>query len=634
MKRLISSTSAKITAFMLSLVLTLIFSFSAFTILLMVNYQFYFSDEQTVKSEIMTDMAIKEASYISYRLEYGMNIDDYYKNKNVYYKIVNTADGDILHSNYNGEEFVAYSTIEQFTYRAHLIEDYEKYGEEYVTIGDRRIANITVYIAEDMKYNDIFSLAAKVVHIGFKLQYLMIVFAVISLGSLIALICFLFCAVGHSSDGTIRLNYLDRLPFDIFVFLILICVFTFFHLIEEITFAGGKQVSAIALLLCICCIAYCLVLGALLSIATRIKSGTLIKNTLLYRLIIWLKKPIAKLKYIFSNLSVIKKAILLICAIAVLEAVFIFYCVTMLSNYYWGAVLIPLILISLAIFTVILYIAVMLEKIKEGGVKLSQGNLDHKIETQYMFGDFKEFSENINNINSSLQVAVNERMKSERFKVELITNVSHDIKTPLTSIINYVDLIKKENPENMKINEYVEVLDRQSGRLKKLVEDLVEASKASSGNLTVNFAPCNIDVLLNQAIGEFEERLSKAELTPILKTNNENATVLADGRHLWRVFDNLLNNVCKYALEGTRVYITVADNSKRTEIIFRNISKYELNITENELMERFVRGDKSRHTEGHGLGLSITRSLLEIQGGSLEISVDGDLFKAIVIFNK
>ena len=218
-------------------------------------------------------------------------------------------------------------------------------------------------------------------------------------------------------------------------------------------------------------------------------------------------------------------------------------------------------------------------------------------------------------------------------RTELITNVSHDIKTPLTSIINYVDLIKKEQPENEKINEYVAVLDRQSSRLKKLIEDLVEASKASSGSLKVELSECDAGVLRSQTVGEFDERRKKAELTPVLTVPDMPVKIMADGRHLWRVLENLTSNVCKYSLPGTRVYMDLTVRNGKAVITFKNISKYPLNISGDELMERFVRGDTSRNTEGSGLGLSIARSLTELQGGDMKIDIDGDLFKATLKFD-
>ena len=219
-------------------------------------------------------------------------------------------------------------------------------------------------------------------------------------------------------------------------------------------------------------------------------------------------------------------------------------------------------------------------------------------------------------------------------KTELITNVSHDIKTPLTSIINYVDLLEKEDIENDKAKEYLEVLDRQSKRLKKLIEDLIEASKVSTGNIKFNIEKVNAVVPLNQSIGEFSDRLDANKITVVSSLPSEDVYLQADNRYLWRVFDNLMSNIVKYAQPNTRAYVDLEQDENKLRFVFRNTSKEELNITADELMERFVRGDKSRYTDGNGLGLSIARSLAEAMGGSLKLAIDGDLFKAIVEFNK
>ena len=251
----------------------------------------------------------------------------------------------------------------------------------------------------------------------------------------------------------------------------------------------------------------------------------------------------------------------------------------------------------------------------------------------HMFWDFKEHAENLNSISDGISIAVEEKLKSERFKTELITNVSHDIKTPLTSVINYVDLIKKEKPENNKIKEYVDVLVKQSNRLKKLVEDLVEASKASSGNLAVELSPCDAQIALEQAVGEYSEKLKLKNLELVLKMVDSPINILVDGKYLWRIFDNLLSNICKYSLNGSRVYISLSKRNDIAEFCFKNISSYELEITPEELTERFVRSDKSRSSEGSGLGLSIAKNLTELQKGSFEVITDGDLFKVTIKFN-
>jgi signal transduction histidine kinase len=277
-------------------------------------------------------------------------------------------------------------------------------------------------------------------------------------------------------------------------------------------------------------------------------------------------------------------------------------------------------------------VLLQMQRLHEGGKRIAAGDYSMPVDTQKMFWKLKEHGENINKVSEGISLAVNERMKSEHFKTELITNVSHDIKTPLTSIINYVDLIKKEDIQDEKVQEYVDVLDRQSARLKKLIEDLMEASKASTGNLAVNLEECDVEVLLTQVIGEFEEKLQKNQLEVVVDKPEHPVKMMADGRHMWRLLDNLLNNACKYSLPGSRVYVSLKQEGSEAIIVFKNISKTALNIPSEELMERFVRGDSSRNTEGSGLGLSIAQSLTELMQGSMKLEIDGDLFKVTLRF--
>ena len=243
-----------------------------------------------------------------------------------------------------------------------------------------------------------------------------------------------------------------------------------------------------------------------------------------------------------------------------------------------------------------------------------------------MFWEFKKHAENLNSISVGMAHAVDEKIKSERLKAELITNVSHDIKTPLTSIINYVDLLKKEDLHNETAEGYIKVLDRQSGRLKKVDGGSCGGLKASTGNIAVNSQRTNVVELLNQSAGEYEERFEAAKLTPVITASAPDIPILADGRLLWRVFDNLLNNIIKYSQEGTRVYMNITEKNNLVTVAFKNISRDSLNISTDELMERFIRGDSARTSEGSGLGLSIARSLTELQGGRFDLLVDGDLF--------
>jgi signal transduction histidine kinase len=286
---------------------------------------------------------------------------------------------------------------------------------------------------------------------------------------------------------------------------------------------------------------------------------------------------------------------------------------------------------KLVLGALVAYVALAFHRLKCGAEAIAAGDYNTQVDEKHLVLDFKDTAETLNHIQDGMSAAVDSRMKSERLKTELITNVSHDLKTPLTSIVSYVDLLKQEPVGSPAARDYLEVLDRQSARLKKLIEDLVEASKASTGNITVQAEALDLSLLLGQALGEYNERLLVAQLSPVIKAPETPVTVFADGRLLWRIFDNLLGNAVKYALPGTRLYVTVTADTQAT-VTFRNISREPLDVSADELMERFVRGDSSRHTEGSGLGLSIARSLSESMGGTFQLSLDGDLFKATVSF--
>lgn len=271
-------------------------------------------------------------------------------------------------------------------------------------------------------------------------------------------------------------------------------------------------------------------------------------------------------------------------------------------------------------------------RLRASAEELAQGNLGCQIPLDGMTGELLEFGRDMNAISHVVAAAVEDRTRSERLKTELVTNVSHDIKTPLTSIINYADLIGRETTDNEKISEYAQVLYRQSTRLKKLIEDLMEVSKAATGNLEVYLERCQAGVLLSQAMGEFEQRLRDRGIDVVIRQRQEPVWILADPRMLWRILDNLMTNICKYAQSDTRVYLSLETQENQAVLTFKNTSSYPLDMDASELMERFVRGDRSRHTEGSGLGLSIARSLTELQGGSMQLTTDGDLFKVTLVF--
>ena len=285
----------------------------------------------------------------------------------------------------------------------------------------------------------------------------------------------------------------------------------------------------------------------------------------------------------------------------------------------------------LAIIAIILYCAHCFGVLSESAKRMSRGDLDIKVDDNLMVGCFKDFAGDLNNLADVAVVAAQQQLKSERMKTELITNVSHDIKTPLTSIINYVDLLQKTHDEAEQ-TQYLEVLDRQSQRLKKLIEDLMDMSKASTGNMIVEITTIDAVESVNQALGEFSDKLNMARLTPMFRHPENRVSMRADGRLVWRVLSNVLSNAVKYAMPGTRLYVDLMELEGKVVISLKNISREELNMDADELMERFVRGDDSRNTDGSGLGLNIAKSLMELQKGQLQLLVDGDLFKVTLIF--
>lgn len=433
----------------------------------------------------------------------------------------------------------------------------------------------------------------------------------------LALFCFFWqmAAAGHwqGYEG-LHLTWFDQIPLDLMaaVFMLLIGFFADYY----------NYASAIAVVLWGVAVLNCVFLF-LITFVTRCKAGTVLKNNVIWyaiRLLWRILKAIGRwIGHLVRSIPVIWRTAL------VILAAFIF-ALAIGSN--MSVLSLPMLLLYLLLAVFALYIAIGFATLQRGSKALAEGDYSKPVDTRFLRGDLKRCGENLNKVQQGVQRAVDERLRSERMKTELITNVSHDIKTPLTSIVNYVDLLKKEEINNPKAQEYLEVLDRQSKRLKKLTEDLVEASKASSGVIPVDCQPTNVNVLLSQLEGEYEERLQKAELTMIVHPAAGDPVVLADGKLLSRVMDNLMNNIGKYAMPGTRVYAAAAADEKESTISIKNVSRNELNVSADELMERFVRGDSSRHTEGSGLGLSIAKSLVELQGGRFELSIDGDLFRA------
>ena len=487
-----------------------------------------------------------------------------------------------------------------------------------------------------MTAKDEFYYAEKLGDLADNSKYALIFILVGSIVLEILLFVFLMCSAGHrKGKEEVTENFFDKIPFDVFL-LASVIIFVFgIEMLDEYLYYNSSYYLPVDIVVTVLLLSAegLLTLAVCMTFATRVKLGTLFSNTLIVKVCKLLLKGIKiAWKYIiiaFKNIDVLWKVGIVYAGMTLFEILFMFN--SYLTTGLFGLVLIWL-LAKMLIASALAIVLINFKKVRIAAEKLAAGDINYKIDTKYMQWDIKKHAETLNSIGGGLSKAVDEKMKSEHLKTELITNVSHDIKTPLTSIINYVDLLKKEELDNEKAQEYLEVLDRQSNRLKKLTEDLVEASKASTGNISVDKQETELGMLLSQAVGEYEERIYAAGLTPIVRIPEEPITIMTDGRLLWRVFDNLLGNICKYSMSDTRVYIELQAMSKEAVFVFRNISKYELNISGDELMERFVRGDSSRNTEGSGLGLSIAKSLVDLLGGTFTLNVDGDLFKVILQF--
>lgn len=533
----------------------------------------------------------------------------------------------------------------------------EYYGETnnpyvrawYWILSDQPVT-VKVYLLKDLSYDDYYSQTVPMLqnlyaHRGMALWLLV--------GGLLAMILPLvyLCAGAGRRPGEdeIRLNFLDQIPLDLYA--AMVAGLQVLMLFLAVRLASATEIGTLlgysnswalsldyglALIGILAALILALGLGLTLSFVTRCKYGHGYwwrRSVVGWCLrMVWhgVKWCLRALRSLYRMLPVIWRWLILGLALWIWN-------VAAAAAFYGGT---WLALGTLLFLGLTVYSAWAMGKLQKQAARLASGDFSGDI-PQHMHGAFRKISRDMGAVGQGAAIAVENQMKSERLKTELITNVSHDIKTPLTSIVNYVDLLQKPHtPEEE--TEYLAVLDRQSKRMKKLIEDLVEMSKASTGNIPAYLAPTNLVEIANQALAEYDGKLKLAGLTPEVtvlgrdgkpKAPEAAVTVMADGRLLWRVLDNLLGNAVKYAMPGTRLYVDIAEYERSVMLSVKNISKNRLNISADELMERFVRGDSSRSTEGSGLGLNIAKSLMELQKGKLNLIVDGDLFKAVLLYD-
>ena len=446
-----------------------------------------------------------------------------------------------------------------------------------------------------------------------------IITSIVGLGLIIAM-------AGHrkGKEG-VTCGFLEKVPTDLWLILALIVGIASAFFMVAFAFSGFHNqqdfvylISMVALSIGCLIIFTDLCIKTIETFATRIKTNTLFKNTLINIIF-------HTLKQVFFTLPIIWRTLLIGIGLLAINGLLGMLSTVHILTWFVFALYNLFLLVTLCI------IAWQFKLLQQGAEKLAKGNLQEKINTTNLYFDCKKHGETLNEISNGIGIAVDEKLKSQKMKTELISNVSHDIKTPLTSIVTCVELLQNEHSDEQH-SEYLSLLDRQSMKLKKLVEDLVDASRASTGNITVNLQKTNLVEAINQALGEYSNRFEQQNLQ-IITNLPEECFVKADGQLLWRTLDNLFSNVYKYALSGTRVYINVI-NENPIKISIKNISAEPLNITADELLERFIRGESSRTTEGSGLGLNIAQSLIHLQNGKLNLYVDGDFIKVEIYLNK
>ena len=618
MKQLYGKLWVKCTAIALLIVFAVLLAASALGIAYLINYGAYADGGEQVR-QIAENNLLQQTRGDGWAALHAWAEDDTVSRNllrdrydpitsNIYFKLTDKATGEILFStgalnkdDYSGKASAYYQQDMTFT----------------LNDGSDVTAVYQAYLKSPLAPRDSALYVMTWVERLISARYLLIALAILLLAVCLFLFIFLLCAMGHKEgvDGIYQC-WLNKIPLDLFLALLVLLFFAWATFLSDIWYIDFWYYILLAFG------AAALALTLVLSVAGRAKAPGFFRNTVIYKLFLLIFRTLGRIPMVWRTM------LIWVCWC------FVDQYFTFSNSYYYDSLLPAFWVISRAVLTiVILYLASSLRLLQKEGQAIADGQTDYKGKPiPRWLPALKKHEENLQSIQSGIQKAVDEQTRAERMKTELITNVSHDIKTPLTSIVNYVDLLEKEDIQPEKAKEYVDVLNRQSARLKKLTEDLVEASKASSGSLPVHLAPTDVNVLLSQLAGDYMEKLEDAQLEPIFRPAPSQPVIQADGQLLSRVLGNLFSNICKYAMPGTRVYFESAADENTVSLTFKNISKYELNIPAEELMARFVRGDRSRHTEGSGLGLSIAQSLTELQGGTFRLEIDGDLFKAVVTF--
>lgn len=615
MKQLYGKLWVKCTAIALLIVFAVLLAASALGIAYLINYGAYADGGEQVR-QIAENNLLQQTNGDGWAALHAWVEDDTVSRNllrdrydpltsNIYFKLTDKATGEILFST---------GALNKDDYSGKASAYYQQDMSTSLSDGSDVTVVYQAYLKSPLAPRDSALYVMTWVERLISARYLLIVLTILLLAVCLFLFIFLLCSMGHKEgvDGIYQC-WLNKIPLDLFLALLALLLVAWASFLSNIWYIDFWYYILLAFGTA------ALALTLILSVAGRAKAPGFFKNTLIYRVFAWIFRALGRIPMVW-------RTALVWVGLCFADLIFTFL---LGSREAEQAVLW---LFSRGVLTiVILYLASSLRLLQKEGQAIADGQTDYKGKPiPRWLPALKKHEENLQSIQSGIQKAVDEQTRAERMKTELITNVSHDIKTPLTSIVNYAGLLQRDGLSSPDAPEYLEVLVRQSTRLKKLTEDLIEASKAATGNLTVHPEAVDAHVLLGQAEAEYADRLQNAKIEPVFDLRAQRFCVQADGRLLWRVFDNLLSNICKYGLPGSRAYLRTEERGELLRITFLNISRDALNIPAEELMERFVRGDASRSTEGSGLGLSIARSLTELQGGTFTIAIEGDLFKASV----
>ena len=620
-KNILHTLAAKILIIIMLMVFLAVSVLSVVSVAVMLELEVYTVSEDAYRSSELARRAEYDARSLAFFVaELGAKDEkELFGNTNVAAALVREKGAEVRSfdsGKARGDSFTFYYGVTEAQGKPFTVHtaDSSEYGKDGVY-------EITVYLSADLTEKDAYfwnSLAIEAAH-----EFKYWIYPIGALAIILSVVCYvvLLCVSGKRW-GKEELAVPLPIPFDVML-AAAVCALG----VPLLILANNRldDVAAAFILVAYCVLAALVFIGLSMSFALRVKRGKWWEKTLIYTLLRLLARGARGIIRLIVRIPLIWKTALAVACVSLSE--FICYALAFPDDEVMLAVFV---ISKLAIAAALLYVALMLRKLKIAGKRLADGELDHKIALDGLFLDFKEHAVDLNRIGEGMNAAVEQRTKSERMKAELITNVSHDLKTPLTSIINYSDLICREQSENEKINEYAEVLHRQSVRMKRLIEDLVEVSKLSSRSVEVELCECDAAIFVEQLMGEYSQRLSSLSLETIVSAPTEKIKIMADSKKLWRIFDNLMSNICKYAQGGTRVYVSLEDDGGGAKFTFKNISRDPIGVSCEELAERFVRGDASRSTDGNGLGLSIAKNLCELQGGKLDVSVDGDLFKVTV----